>query len=99
MKHTKRYARFCSLLRCLREEAGLFQSELAARLGKPQTFVSKVELGERHIDFLETLDFCRACGVTLKQFAERLVRLERDDPPPGDKPQRRRKRRRQVRHS
>jgi transcriptional regulator with XRE-family HTH domain len=60
------------LLRKIREEAGLSQTALAEKLGKPQTFVSKSEIGERRIDFLETLDFCAACGVSASQLIERL---------------------------
>lgn len=60
------------MLRQIREEAGLNQTVLAQKLGKPQTFISKSEIGERRIDFLETLDFCAACGVSVGQFIERL---------------------------
>lgn len=45
---------------------------LAEKLGKPQTFVSKSELGERRIDFLETLDYCAACGLPIGRFIERV---------------------------
>jgi transcriptional regulator with XRE-family HTH domain len=72
MNYSPRYGRFRALLRKIREEAGLSQTALADKLGKPQTFVSKSELGERRIDFLETLDFCSACGVPVSQFIERL---------------------------
>src|SRR5580698_11650371 len=72
MDYSPRYGRFRALLRSVREEAGLSQTALADKLGKPQTFVSKSELGERRIDFLETLDFCAACGVPVTQFLERL---------------------------
>src|SRR5271170_3097261 len=72
MNYSPRYGRFTALLRKIREEAGLSQTTLADKLDKPQTFVSKSELGERRIDFLETLDYCAACGVPLNQFMERL---------------------------
>jgi transcriptional regulator with XRE-family HTH domain len=74
MDYSPRYGQFRALLRRIREEAGLSQTALAEKIGKPQTFVSKSELGERRIDFLETLDFCSACGVTAEQFAARLER-------------------------
>ena len=74
MNYSPRYGRFRALLRQVREEAGLNQTTLAQKLGKPQTFVSKSEIGERRIDFLETLDFCAACGVSATQFIERLQR-------------------------
>jgi transcriptional regulator with XRE-family HTH domain len=74
MDYSPRYGRFRSLLRKARKAAGLSQSALAERLGKPQTFVSKSELGERRIDFLETVDFCRACNLSLNRFLELLER-------------------------
>ncbi len=72
MDYSPRYGKFRVLLRAIREEAGLSQTSLAAKLGKPQTFVSKSEIGERRLDFLETADFCAACGVTVEDFAKRL---------------------------
>ena len=72
MNYSLRYGRLRALLRKIREEAGLSQEVLAKRLGKPQTFVSKSELGERRIDFIETLDFCAACGVSMAAFITRL---------------------------
>ncbi len=72
MDYSPEYGRFRALLRKIREEAGLSQTALAAKLRKPQTFVSKSELGERRVDFLEALKFCAACGMTGAQFIERL---------------------------
>lgn len=74
MNYSSRYGRFRALLRKIREEAKLSQTVLAEKLKKPQTFVSKSELGERRIDFLETVDYCVACGVTVARFVERLER-------------------------
>lgn len=39
------------------------QIELAARVGKPQSYVSKFERGERRIDLVEFLFICRALDV------------------------------------
>ncbi len=36
-----------------RKSAGITQQELAQRLGKPQSFVSSYERGQRRIDLLE----------------------------------------------
>jgi transcriptional regulator with XRE-family HTH domain len=72
MNYSLRYGRFRALLRKIREEAGLSQTVLAQKLGKAQTFVSKSEIGERRIDFLETLDFCAACEVSVEKFVSRL---------------------------
>jgi transcriptional regulator with XRE-family HTH domain len=88
MNYSPRYGRFRALLRKIREEAGLNQTALAEKLGKAQTFVSKSELGERRIDFLETLDFCAACDLPASQFIERLGKSA-----PSDQGKKRAKRR------
>ena len=45
-----------------REEAGVSQEQLAERLGRPQSYVSKTELGKRRLDVIEYLTFARAVG-------------------------------------
>ncbi|MEX2578846.1 MAG: helix-turn-helix transcriptional regulator [Verrucomicrobiales bacterium] len=69
MDYSPRSERFRDLLRQARIDAGLTQVELADRLGKLQSYVSKAELGERRLDFLETLDFCVACGKDVAELA------------------------------
>ncbi len=77
MEYSPRHDRFRALLRSVREEAGLTQAQLAEKLDKPQSFISKSELGERRIDFLETLDFCEACEVDISVFLRRLEMNEK----------------------
>ncbi|MBI5783784.1 MAG: helix-turn-helix transcriptional regulator [Gammaproteobacteria bacterium] len=59
------------LLRDLREAAGLRQVDLATRLKRPQSFVSKYESGEKTLDFLEVREVCRALGMPLVDFVRR----------------------------
>lgn len=47
-------------MRSARKARGITQLELAKRLGKPQSFVSKAEMGERRLDVVEFLHFMRA---------------------------------------
>lgn len=47
------YRRFCALLKTARQVAGLTQKHVAQRLGRPQSYVSKYELGERRLDVIE----------------------------------------------
>ena len=61
--YTPTYARFLAELKNARIAAGLTQIEAAARLGRPQSFISKCESGERRIDVAEFLVFCRAFGI------------------------------------
>lgn len=50
---SKEYQRLCELLVLARQKSQLTQSELALALGKPQSFVSKYERGERRLDVIE----------------------------------------------
>lgn len=64
--------RLQELLRQLRLEAGLRQTDLAERLDQPQSFVSKYESGERRLDLLELRQICKALGISLKDFVDRF---------------------------
>lgn len=59
-------------LREMRERQGLTQVALAQLLGKQQSYVSKVESGERRVDFVEVREICRYCGANFMQFVERF---------------------------
>lgn len=61
--HTNEYEAFIRRLVTARNEAGLTQQELASRLDKHQSFVSKFERSERRLDVLEFIMVCRALGV------------------------------------
>ncbi len=67
------------LLRNLREEAGLRQVDLATRLKRPQSFVSKYESGEMALGFLEVRQLCRILGVSFIDFARRYEEEEGED--------------------
>ena len=61
-----------TLLKRIRADAGMTQKQLAAALGRPQSYVSKCESGERRLDVLELREVCNALGVTLARFCELL---------------------------
>jgi len=63
------------LLRQVRIKAGLTQEEVARRLGRPQSFVSKYETGERRLDILELRQVLAAVGLPLKEFVRTLEAL------------------------
>ncbi len=67
-----------TLLRDLRQEAGLTQWDLAARLQMPQSFVSKFEAGTRRLDICELRRVLDALDVTLDTFLLRLDARLRD---------------------
>ncbi len=64
----RRYQAFLERLKRTRLDAGLTQVEVAAKVGRPQTWVSKCELGERRVDFVELEDLAAACGKPLTYF-------------------------------
>lgn len=59
-----------------RRKSGLTQAELAARIGKDQTFISIVENSQRRVDVIEFFALAHALGedpVTLfTEVAERM---------------------------
>lgn len=63
--HSSEYKTVIKKLREAREAAGLTQAEAAEKLGKPQSYISKIERGERRIDIVETLEIFRHYGVNL----------------------------------
>jgi len=58
-----------------RQINGMTQAQLSELLNKPQSFVSKYENNERHLDFLETLEICFALNVDPMGLIE-LVKKE-----------------------
>ena len=58
--HNPHYQTLLTLLRDLRERAGVTQQALAESLGNTQTFISKIERGERRIDVVEFIELCEA---------------------------------------
>lgn len=57
-----RHRRLLTLLVQARKNASLSQVDLAQRLSRPQSFVSKVESGERRLDVIEYIELCEALG-------------------------------------
>ena len=62
--YTRDYVNLRSLLVQAREAAELTQVELSDRLGRPQSFVSKYENGERRLDVIEFVQVCNALGIS-----------------------------------
>lgn len=60
---TSEYGFVLERLVSARKATGLTQSQLAQKLGKPQSFVSKVERHERRLDVVEFVVMCRALDV------------------------------------
>jgi len=69
---------FRAILRQLRRQSKFTQAGLAELLGRPQSFVSKYESGERRLDVLELRSVCRALGLHVGELLSLLdVELEK----------------------
>lgn len=66
--HDTKYKIFRQMLIEARQHKGLLQSEVAEKLGKPQSFISKYERGERRIDFPEFLEIAQALEIDVVAF-------------------------------
>jgi len=70
--HDPRYQDLIKKLIELRESKHVTQVELALRLGKPQSYVSKVEILERRLDVIELCDWLNAIHVKITDFITQL---------------------------
>jgi transcriptional regulator with XRE-family HTH domain len=52
-----------------RKDAGLTQGEVNERMGKPHSFISKCELGERRVDFVELQLLAKIYGKSISFFS------------------------------
>jgi transcriptional regulator with XRE-family HTH domain len=66
------------LLRQVRLDAGLRQTDVAKKLGKPQSFVSNYASGERRLDLLELQAVCEVVGIKVADFVGRFEEGQAD---------------------
>ena len=69
---SEKYNRLCFLLIEARKVAGYTQVQLAEKLLRPQSFVSKYERGERRLDVVEFLEVVQALNIDIYKFLSRL---------------------------
>ena len=74
-RHSPRWVLLQDLLAEGRRAADLTQAELAARLRRPQSFVSKYEAGERRLDVIEFLEVIEALGLDASETQTAVQRL------------------------
>lgn len=67
-----------SLLRKIRQEAGLTQTQMADKLGVNQSWVSYYERGSRKLDMLQVRQICLAVSVPFAEFFAMLDRTIRE---------------------
>lgn len=72
--YTDRHRMLCELLKLQRKAAGLTQTVVANRLGKPPSYVAKYEGGDRRLDVLELIDVAAAIGFDPCKLIRKLPR-------------------------
>ena len=72
--YTTEYAELLRLLRETREKAGITQTDMATRLGRSQSFVTKYERGDRRLDVIQLRTICQVLGTDLPSFVAELER-------------------------
>lgn len=65
---TKEYARFIDKLCEARHKAGLKQIEVAKKMKRPQSYISRVESGEYRLDILEVKRFAKLYKKNINDF-------------------------------
>lgn len=58
----------------MRSELAISQRELAERLGQSRSYVSKVEIFERRMDFVQLVEWLRALGIDERKFLTDMLK-------------------------
>jgi transcriptional regulator with XRE-family HTH domain len=74
---SKRHKALIDLLIAKREAAGMTQADLAARLGEYQSFVARLESGQRRVDVVEFLELAEALGFDPAKAISALKKTSR----------------------
>jgi transcriptional regulator with XRE-family HTH domain len=70
---SKGHKALITLLVTTRENAGLTQRDLAARLKRPHSFIGRIEAGERRVDVIEFIEISRVLEVDPRLLFGSLV--------------------------
>ena len=73
MLERQKYEYLRSELKKARLEANILQKNLAKTLKKPQSYISKVESGERSLDIVEFVDYCEGLGLDPSKWLKKLI--------------------------
>lgn len=73
--YSQEYQLVISTLRNSRLEQGLTQTTLAKALGKPQSFIAKVENGERRLDVVEFIHLAKLLSIDPAGVIKKIMDL------------------------
>ena len=73
MLERQKYEFLRSELKKARLDADLLQADLASILKKPQSYISKVESGERSLDIIEFVYYCKGLGSEPSKWLKKIT--------------------------
>ena len=74
--HKDRYSQLIEEMVRLRKDKKMTQTQLAQQLGKPQSYVGKVETRERKLDIIEFVDWCNAIGQSPSEVLRSQLEMD-----------------------
>jgi len=74
--YSEEYQLVINTLKNARKARGITQAQLAEALGKPQSFIAKVENGERRLDVVEFVHLARLVGVDVAEVVQTLIKTK-----------------------
>ncbi len=72
--YSDEYQRLIAALKQARKARGITQMQLAEALGRPQSFIAKIESGERRLDVVEFVHLARLVGWRWKTYSKKFSR-------------------------
>ena len=66
--HSGKYQIFREMIVKIRKDADITQVQLAKELSKPQSYISKIENGERRIDLTEFIEIASILKIDTQKF-------------------------------
>ena len=73
MRDRRKHALLGQYIRDTRASVGMTQSMLGSVLGKPQSYIAKIEAGERRVDVIEFIELMDAMDIDIN-YAIKYIR-------------------------
>lgn len=73
---TKQHKMLIAILIAKREASGMTQTELAENLGEYQSFVARLESGERRVDVIELIQLARVLNFDAAAVVREVGKVE-----------------------
>ncbi|MEM8650368.1 MAG: helix-turn-helix transcriptional regulator [Pseudomonadota bacterium] len=75
--HSGKYSVLLELLIKTRKSSGFTQQQVADKLGKPQSYIAKIERGERRLDIVEFSELAKAMKADAVKLFEAWMKLQK----------------------